>query len=706
MCQPCASRGAKNNRTAFQGSHLSLRMEWLGRERTRLRAGEGRGSPTEDGTWAASSRKHGADFFKLQATSSRDEPAAFTRWTLTLRICSRKCLIRGFSCFHSDTRRAEGRPGPPGKGGEFRANGGLDLDDWRGSELVPKRRAVCRAGCGRSPLVAEGSGGSPLRHLLSGSRVRRRKEGGFAGRLGPPERGRRRAGEAGSFLGGYLASFPLERIIGAGEPSFRSNRGKGGRVDREETLPVAASGAKRPRAPPELGSVVAGKPCRSFRGVPPLLGDETTPSRASQRFPGSGAGSAPEGGAAPRMSGLQDEYVWRLSRLLGPGPASGGEPRPPSSDSICTEDFAAHFQEATVEAELRGGRQEGACPRSPESLGGHIARLSRGSPLSSWGRQQPPGWDGAAGGCCPGQALPEAPGPRLGPVGGRAPPRLGGPFPEKWGAGGEAGAAPAGSQSRGVHSRAPLSPSPHHGRAPWDPEPPLKLPPHGPAREASARRQLSRPLAGTQDPRLPLSRWPASPWEPEPPLPSCPLGYRAPGSHREKPSPSHPKGLKKEQEIPGDPKPWKWSQDLERMKDGGPGRLVARGAHAGRRADSGRSGQRQQPSPETPGSGEAPGPGSPGAELELLGALIGAARRRLWAVDRQAESLQEAVRELQRLAPPPGGRQDPESPAAGQTRDGHGGAGLPGRRLQGLGGEQAPSPSLTRTPGRDPWDGD
>ncbi|KAM9094405.1 collagen alpha-1(I) chain-like isoform X2 [Sarcophilus harrisii] len=371
-------------------------------------------------------------------------------------------------------------------------------------------------------------------------------------------------------------------------------------------------------------------------------------------------------------SGLQDEYVWRLSRLLGPGPPRGGEPRPPSSDSIRTEDFAAHFQEAAGEAELRGGRQEGEGPRSPESLGGHIARLSRGSPLSSWGRLQSPGWDGPAGGAWAGQALPEAPGPRLGPVGGRAPPRLGGPFPEKWGAGGEAGAGPAGSQSRGRPPRAPLSPAPHHGRAPWDPEP-LKLPPHGQAREAPGRRQLSRPLAGTQDPRLPGSRWPASPWDPEPPLPSCPPGFRAPASHREKPSPSHPKGLKKEQETPGEPKPWKWSQNLERMKDGGPG-LAARGAHAGRRADSGRSGARQQPSPETPGSGEAPGPGSPGTELELLGALIGAARRRLWAVDRQAESLQEAVRELQRLAPPPGGRQDPASPAAGQTLEGLGGA--------------------------------
>ncbi|XP_074149752.1 uncharacterized protein LOC141557658 isoform X2 [Sminthopsis crassicaudata] len=372
-------------------------------------------------------------------------------------------------------------------------------------------------------------------------------------------------------------------------------------------------------------------------------------------------------------SRLQDQYVWRLTRLLGSGPPGGGEPRPPSSDSIRTEDFAAHFHKAMVEAELPAGRPEGVRPWSPESLGGRISRLSRAPPPSSWGRQQ----EAAARGSCPSQALPEAPGPRLGPVTagpvGGAPPRLGGPFPEKWRA---RGAWPAGSpEGPGLHTRPPLSPAPHRGRAHWDQEPPLNLPPHSQAWEAPARRQLLRPLAGAQEPRLPLGRWPASPWDPEPLLPSCPLGHRAPGSQKEKPSPSHRKGLKKEQEIPGDPKPWKGSKNLERMKDGGPGRLAVRGPPTGCRADSGKSGQHQQQSPETPGGGEAPRPGSPGSGLELLGALIGAARRRLWAVDRQAESLQEAVRELQRLAPLPSGHQGPASPAAGQTCDDHGGAG-------------------------------
>ncbi|XP_043823537.1 trithorax group protein osa-like isoform X2 [Dromiciops gliroides] len=286
----------------------------------------------------------------------------------------------------------------------------------------------------------------------------------------------------------------------------------------------------------------------------------------------------------PGPSCFQDEYVWRLSQLLGSVPPSQEELSPCGSESICTEDFEAYFQEAMVEATPPSGARTG----SPESLGGHISRVSQGpppQPLSSRKHQQPPEEKGAPSQESS-QALPEDPSPRLGPAAlgtarGRSLLQLGGSFPEKWRPKRDPGVGPArrqhgdpGEPSPHTESRnaqQPLTPSPHDRRVHWDCELPPDLLPNDPA-----RRQLSRPLAvpfssGPQDPRLCLAQargnLSASLWEPGSLLPSCLLGYRAPGSQKEEPRLSHRKGLKKEQETPGDPKPWKWSKKLESMKE-------------------------------------------------------------------------------------------------------------------------------------------
>ncbi|XP_074062464.1 uncharacterized protein LOC141501926 [Macrotis lagotis] len=360
---------------------------------------------------------------------------------------------------------------------------------------------------------------------------------------------------------------------------------------------------------------------------------------------------------------LQDEYIWRLTQLLGSLPPSRGELLPSSSDSICTEDFAAHFQEAMVEPQ-----EEAARTRSLESLGGHISRVSQASlpqPLSSRGDQQPPKEGGTAKCSSPSQdtsaAPPEAPSPRLGTAGGRSLPYLGGPFPDKCRHRRDAGLASAGRLSGGSggpsphpgHRRPRLPPPPpHHRRVRWAPEPARSLLPSDPAWESPALRQLSRPLAGTQDPRLCPGRLPTSPWDPESLLPVCPLGDRDLGSQKEEPSLSHRMGLKKEQEMPRGPKPWKWSKKPERLKDRGSGQLRVTGAPHTRpqvsQADSGTNARQQELRPKTPTNVEATRPGSPGSGLGLLRALIEAVRRRLWDVDRQAESLCEAIRELQR----------------------------------------------------------
>ncbi|XP_043823536.1 histone-lysine N-methyltransferase 2D-like isoform X1 [Dromiciops gliroides] len=442
----------------------------------------------------------------------------------------------------------------------------------------------------------------------------------------------------------------------------------------------------RPRtgsAPKALGSLPSGGHCIPRRGSP-CLGLSLSRQASKLRVPGSlpGPANTPSQKPAdwpdqakdvplgdPGPSCFQDEYVWRLSQLLGSVPPSQEELSPCGSESICTEDFEAYFQEAMVEATPPSGARTG----SPESLGGHISRVSQGpppQPLSSRKHQQPPEEKGAPSQESS-QALPEDPSPRLGPAAlgtarGRSLLQLGGSFPEKWRPKRDPGVGPArrqhgdpGEPSPHTESRnaqQPLTPSPHDRRVHWDCELPPDLLPNDPA-----RRQLSRPLAvpfssGPQDPRLCLAQargnLSASLWEPGSLLPSCLLGYRAPGSQKEEPRLSHRKGLKKEQETPGDPKPWKWSKKLESMKDGGPSQLGVMGATNTKlkevQADSGKSGRPQQLIPQTPASVDTPRPGSPGLGLPLLGALIEVARRRLWDVDREAEALLEAVRELQR----------------------------------------------------------
>lgn len=273
----------------------------------------------------------------------------------------------------------------------------------------------------------------------------------------------------------------------------------------------------------------------------------------------------------PEPSCNQEQYVWRLTHLLGSVPLGEGELSPCSSDSICTEDFAAHFQEAMVGAGLpEEGQEEEARSRSPESLGGHISRVSQGFPaLNSQNHQQAANEKGTAK--C--SWLIEDPSPRLGPLspstaGRRSLTPSGDPFPEKQRLKRDSGMGQARSQSGSpegpslhTRSRSPQLPPPPSAQdrgVHWDQEPSLNLLPHGPIWEGQGLRQFSRPLAGEvgpsgprpgrkvgtpgpvpfssgpQDPRL-SRRHPAPPWDPESLSPSCPLGYRSLSSHKEEP---------------------------------------------------------------------------------------------------------------------------------------------------------------------------
>ncbi|XP_072456022.1 uncharacterized protein [Notamacropus eugenii] len=475
-------------------------------------------------------------------------------------------------------------------------------------------------------------------------------------------------------------------------------------------------------------------------GVSSVLSPPDPLSQKPEALSGT-AKDAPLGGPGPSCH--QEQYIWRLTHLLGSVPLGGGELSPCSSDSICTEDFAAHFQEAMVGAGLpEEGQEEVARSRSPESLGGHISRVSQGSPaLNSRSHQQATKEKGAAK--C--SWLIEDPSPRLGPSapgtsGGRSLSPSGDPFPEKQRPKRDSGMGRARSQSGSpegpslhIRSRSPRLPPPPSAQdkgVHWDQEPPLNLLPHGPTWEGPGLRQFSRPLAGevgssgsrpgregrtpgpvpfSSGPRNPrLSRkLPTPPWDSESLSPSCLLGYRSLSSHKMEPSLSHRKGLEKEQKTLGDPKPWKWNNKPERMKessghgtreemvaggtpgketplvcpqDGGPGQLgvmeAMKGRHKVARAKSGTSEKQQRLMTGAPASVEAPRPGSPGLGLALLEALIEAARRRLWDVHQQAESLGEAVRKLQsdRLASVPGGCQGPEASVVDQEYYADGGA--------------------------------